>query len=52
MRPRARPEKLVALAYKYETDLEIMRELYSRADEVHEVAIMKVRFVPVHSDDA
>ena len=42
-RVREKPEKLVALAEKYETDLKLMRELYKKADEVEEVAIMKVR---------
>lgn len=41
-RLKARPDQLVALANKYETDLKIMRELYKRADDVKEVAIMKV----------
>ncbi|CAM9926691.1 unnamed protein product, partial [Laminaria digitata] len=40
-RPRERPEKLVALADKYETDLKLMRELYKKADDVEEVAVMK-----------
>lgn len=42
LRLKARPEQLVLLSQKYETDLKIMRELYKRADEVEEVAIMKV----------
>lgn len=44
-RSRERPEKLVALAEKYETDLKLMRELYKKADDVEEVAVMKVRTV-------
>ncbi|CAN0197407.1 unnamed protein product, partial [Ectocarpus sp. 8 AP-2014] len=41
LRLKARPDQLVSLSQKYETDLKIMRELYKRADEVEEVAIMK-----------
>ena len=44
-RPRERPEDLVLLADKYETDFKLMRELYKKADEVEEVAVMKVRAV-------
>ena len=44
-RPRERPEKLVALADKYEADLKLMRELYKKADGVEEVAVKKVRAV-------
>lgn len=41
-RHRPRPEQLKALAHKYETDLKVMRVLYKKADEVEEVAVMKV----------
>lgn len=45
-RGKPRPETLVALSRQYEKDLKVMRELYKRADEVDEVAVMKVSGQP------
>ena len=41
-RGKQRPEKLMTMSRQYEVDLKLMRELYKRAEEVEEVAIMKV----------